>query len=210
MARTRLTVARRELLTAHAIELTEQLLAGYATAIEEATAALQQAALHEASTVFTENDMAVLRKFDLVAYVGSLAFCLDEIRTRPDFTVRLSNDILPWPATAAYSMPGLDKQFTWLVTSTSGPVHLAYQARCTACNAYDNEANARLSPYKTLIREASTFEAVVEVWPEAAALTSAICGPGTALIRLTGDMQASIARDVEMRAMMAGKDNDDA
>ncbi len=54
--------------------------------------------------------------------------------------------------------------------------------------------------YQTLIREAKTFEDVVEVWSEAEELRDKICKTGTSLVVVCDETKQRIAADVAARA----------
>lgn len=61
--------------------------------------------------------------------------------------------------------------------------------------ALDKAEEDKKGKYLSLIRSATTFEEVVDIWPAAETLRERICAPSTAVIALSDDVRAFIRRD---------------
>jgi len=196
MAKTRLNAEKRQMLTELARQKTGMLLADDKRHVEALAAECRAAATDYAKNRWDPAVLAVLDRFDMIEFVDTIEVVVGtEFRhQRIDFRAELDVSVR-WPVAP--------RKFTVAVLPKDHPIVIARFAWKAARNSLDTAMSNKCAPYFALIQSARTFEDVVEVWPEAEELRSAICGPGTAIATITPAIVESIKQDMVLRAELA-------
>jgi hypothetical protein len=133
---------------------------------------------------FKPADMKVLAKYKVAQPDKCIRLTLSDMRV-VEFKFRSDEDAPLAPRTNCY-----DRMFLGDEALTA-----AFDAYMKAKDAHDDETKKRLCAYASLIRNSSTVEDIIEVWPEAAALL-----PATEIMApLSPEQLAIIKADADQR-----------
>ena len=185
MRKTRLTKYSRERLCA----LARYLVKVPDADLKKAHTAASLAVRTLITTKYPPEDMAVLRRYNL----GREDRCVRlRLRSGGDYQFNLSKD-----------EPGV-----WHANSYCH-MHLADEATTLTVEAFrkvetihEELVEKKLEPYYKLINGSATFEAVLEIWPEAEQVRSQCGASATALVgAVTAEVVAAIQVDMASRAV---------
>lgn len=159
---------------------------------EELDAAYEGAAdaIHAIVTAkYPPKDMAVLLKYDAAAPDCCIRYSTGHYDVN-QFDFRADDKRIPTvPSRYCNRVP-------FLVEGAAVEAMRAYEA---AKKAYDQGIAQRENDYRALIQNATSFNQVVDVWPEAERLRENICGRATALSVLSEDVIERLKRDAAIR-----------
>lgn len=151
---------------------------------------VEELVLKEYNKALPEEDTAILKKYKLAkeGKVLNLLFHDSETGDSRYDSIKL---------TEAVAQPS---PYNWrIICKYNGPIHKALQNMRKTKQEHDEVIASLKSDYATIISSSKTFEELVELWPEAEELRSAICGVGSALTVVNTEVINRVRKDYELR-----------
>lgn len=213
MKKTRLRSNHRSKLTKYAEQIVDAL--EERAALDAATQALTDYVVDLFARMFPERDMRVLSKYGMTAKVKEFEAYFD-VPVRLDAQARwyrgdnmapiMDNTprvTLTAPVTVPFRVVPHHTNFVRVAVGTDARLAQLISAQRVASWQHQARRERKLEDYRALIREATTYEAVIEIWPEAADLRADIAKVEYGLTTLDPAARERIRRDVEERRRVA-------